>query len=131
MSGSTVGRSQVGAMVADSACSGFRLRMFTESASHPKVRMRSPLPVGEIPKTYRVVPTAPPALTDGDSRRPLLTTPQAAEYLQVSIRTVKGLLSDGRIAYVKIGRATRIHIEDLDDFVVQNRRKHRTRLQGK
>jgi len=118
-------------MVADSVCSGFRLRMFTESASHPKVRLRSPLPVVEIPKAHRVVASAPPALTDGDSRPPLLTTSQVAEYMQVSVRTVKGLLSEGRIAYVKIGRATRIHIEDLEHFVAQNRRKHRTRLQGK
>lgn len=131
MSGSAVGGSQVGAVVADSVCSGFRLRMLTESSSHPKVRTRSPLPVVEIPKAHCVVPTAPQALTEGGSRPPLLTTPQAAEYLQVSVRTVKGLLSEGRIAYVKIGRATRIHIGDLDDFVAQNRRRHRTRLQGK
>jgi len=104
--------------------------MFTESASHPKVRMRSPLPVVEIPKAHCVVASAPPALTGGDSRPPLLTTSQAAEYLQVSVRTVKGLLSEGRIAYVKIGRATRIHIEDLEHFVAQNRRKHRTRPLG-
>jgi excisionase family DNA binding protein len=105
--------------------------MFTESASHSKVRMRSPLPVAEIPKAHCVVTSAPPALTDGDSRPPPLTTAQAADYLQVSVRTVKGLLSDGQIAYVKIGRTTRIHIEDLDYFVAQNRRKYRTRLQGK
>ena len=47
---------------------------------------------------------------------PLLTTSQAAEYLHVSVRTAKNLLSDGSIAYVKIGRATRVHRDDLEEF---------------
>lgn len=56
---------------------------------------------------------------------PLLTTSQAAEYLHISVRTVKNLLSEGSIAYVKIGRATRIHRDDLDEFVSRNRRRER------
>lgn len=118
-------------MATVSVCTGVRLRMFTGSASHPKVRMPSPPPVVEISKARYAAAPAPPALADGDTRPPLLTTAQAGEYLQVSVRTVKSLLSEGRIAYVKIGRTTRIHIEDLDHFVAQNRRRHRTRLQGK
>ena len=55
----------------------------------------------------------------------LLTTEVAAELLCVSVRTVKNLLSDGRIPYVKIGRATRIHPQDLDDYIARNRRKRR------
>ncbi|MGH9128255.1 MAG: helix-turn-helix domain-containing protein [Acidimicrobiales bacterium] len=57
----------------------------------------------------------------------LLTTDEAAGYLNVSARTVKNLMCDGRIAYVKIGRATRIQVTDLDDYVARNRRRHRTR----
>lgn len=56
----------------------------------------------------------------------LLTIQQAASYLAVSIRTVKQLLSDGRVAYVKIGRATRITKDDLDGYIDQNKRKRRT-----
>jgi excisionase family DNA binding protein len=56
---------------------------------------------------------------------PLLTTSQAAEYLQVSVRAAKNLLSAGSIAYVKIGRATRIHRDDIDEFIAHNRRRER------
>jgi excisionase family DNA binding protein len=34
----------------------------------------------------------------------LLTTEQAADILAVSVRTVKNLMFDGKLAYVKIGR---------------------------
>ncbi|MGH9068916.1 MAG: helix-turn-helix domain-containing protein [Acidimicrobiales bacterium] len=61
---------------------------------------------------------------------PLLTTEQAAQYLQVSVRMVKNLMGDGRVAYVKIGRATRIHRQDLDEYIARNRRKHRSRLRA-
>ena len=43
----------------------------------------------------------------------------------MSVRTAKNLLSEGSIAYVKIGRATRIHRDDLDEFVSRNRRRER------
>jgi excisionase family DNA binding protein len=55
----------------------------------------------------------------------LLTTLQAAAYLCVSVRTVRNLMSDGKLHYVKIGRATRIDSTDLGVFVAQNRRKRR------
>jgi excisionase family DNA binding protein len=73
--------------------------------------------------------TADPHVNEVTS--PLLTTVQAADYLQVSTRTVKSLLSEGSIAYVKVGRTTRIHLNDLDHFIAQNRQKHRTRLRGR
>lgn len=60
----------------------------------------------------------------------LLTTDQAAEYLNVSVRTVKNLMSNGRIAYVKIGRATRIRVEDLDGYIARNRHKKRHGLRA-
>jgi excisionase family DNA binding protein len=58
----------------------------------------------------------------------LLTTEQAAEYLGVSARTVKQLMSRGQMPYVKIGRATRLDPGDLDDFIAQNRQKQRHQL---
>ncbi len=60
----------------------------------------------------------------------LLTAEQAAEYLQVSLRTVKNLMSDGQLAYIKVGRATRIHRNDLDEYVIHNRRKQRYGLRA-
>jgi excisionase family DNA binding protein len=56
---------------------------------------------------------------------PLLTTEQASEYLHVSVRTIKNLMSSGQLAFVKVGRATRIHRRDLDDYIARNRRKQR------
>jgi excisionase family DNA binding protein len=56
---------------------------------------------------------------------PLLTTEEAAEALAVSVRTVKNLMFDGHLPFIKIGRATRIDRADLDAYVAQNRRKHR------
>jgi excisionase family DNA binding protein len=58
----------------------------------------------------------------------LLTTEQAAEILAVSVRTVKNLMSDGKLAYVKIGRATRVDLEDINQYVTRNRRKQRQGL---
>lgn len=61
---------------------------------------------------------------------PLVTTAQAAEYLQVSVRTMKNLMSEGQIAYIKIGRVTRIHRHDLDEYIARNRRKQRNGLRA-
>ena len=58
----------------------------------------------------------------------LLTTEQAAEVLAVSVRTVKNLMSGGQLAYVKIGRATRIDREDINLYVTRNGRKQRQSL---
>ncbi|MHB1536658.1 MAG: helix-turn-helix domain-containing protein [Acidimicrobiales bacterium] len=55
----------------------------------------------------------------------LVATERAAEYLGVSARTVKQLMSEGRLPYVKIGRSTRVDLADLDRFIAQNRRKQR------
>ena len=58
----------------------------------------------------------------------LLTSEQVAEHLQVSLRTVKNLMSDGQLAYIKVGRATRIHRNDIEEYIARNRRKQRNRL---
>jgi excisionase family DNA binding protein len=57
----------------------------------------------------------------------LLSTEQAAQYVGVSTRTVKNLMSGGQIHYVKIGRSTRLDPIDLDAFIARNRRKQRHR----
>ncbi len=69
------------------------------------------------------------AMPDRSVRR-LLDTDQAADYLGVSVRTMKTLMSDGQLPYVKIGRCTRLDAGDLDDFIATHRRKQRRRLRG-
>jgi excisionase family DNA binding protein len=51
----------------------------------------------------------------------LLTVEQAAERLGVSVRFVRRLVFERRIAYVKLGRHVRIAAGDLDAFVQAGR----------
>lgn len=77
-------------------------------------------------------PTAPPRNTDGDSRSrrrhpsrlaaparhgQLLTVEDAAKYLGIAPGTLRNWLSARRIAYVKVGRLTRLSQRDLDAFI--------------
>jgi excisionase family DNA binding protein len=51
----------------------------------------------------------------------LLTVEQAAERLGTSVRFVRRLVFERRIAYVKLGRHVRIAASDLDGFVRASR----------
>lgn len=51
----------------------------------------------------------------------LLTTPEAAQRLGVSKRTIQELASDRKIAFIKFGRNVRFAIADLDKFVESHR----------
>jgi excisionase family DNA binding protein len=51
----------------------------------------------------------------------LLTVDQAAERLGTSVRFVRRLITERRIAYVKLGRHVRITAEDLEAFIVVGR----------
>jgi excisionase family DNA binding protein len=51
----------------------------------------------------------------------LLTVEQAAERLGVSVRFVRRLVFERRIAYVKVGRHVRIAEDDLAGFVAAGR----------
>lgn len=48
---------------------------------------------------------------------PLLTKPQAAEYLSMSLRMIDRLISQRQIAVVHIGRAVRIRRSELDSYI--------------
>jgi excisionase family DNA binding protein len=51
----------------------------------------------------------------------LLTVEQAADRLGTSVRFVRRLIAERRIAYVKVGRHVRIAEADLADFVAAGR----------
>jgi excisionase family DNA binding protein len=51
----------------------------------------------------------------------LLSVEQAAERLGTSVRFVRRLIVERRIAYVKLGRHVRIATRDLDAFVAAGR----------
>lgn len=50
-------------------------------------------------------------------RTALLTTAQAAELLGVHPDTLRRLLADGRLRYLKVGRSVRIEAAELDAFL--------------
>jgi excisionase family DNA binding protein len=51
----------------------------------------------------------------------LLSVEQAAERLGTSVRFVRRLVFQRRIAYVKVGRHVRIAARDLDAFIAASR----------
>lgn len=51
----------------------------------------------------------------------LLTVQDAAKYLAVSVSTLYGWVYQRRISFVKVGRALRFDLADLDRFVESNR----------
>jgi excisionase family DNA binding protein len=51
----------------------------------------------------------------------LFTVQEAAHYLAVSTSTLYGWAWQRRISFVKVGRALRFDVRDLDRFVEQNR----------
>lgn len=51
----------------------------------------------------------------------LLTVEQAAEYMNTTVRFVRRLIAERRIAFVKLGRHVRLSTSDLDAFVAAGR----------
>jgi excisionase family DNA binding protein len=56
----------------------------------------------------------------------LLTVEEAAERLGTSVRFVRRLVFERRIAYTKLGRHVRIAHRDLDTFIAAGRIEART-----
>jgi excisionase family DNA binding protein len=54
------------------------------------------------------------------TRGPLLSVDEAAEYLGVQPGTLSNWLSARRIAYVKVGRLTRLSSDTLNRFIVEH-----------
>ena len=51
----------------------------------------------------------------------LLTVEEAADRLGTSVRFVRRLVAERRIAYIKVGRHVRIAAGDLDAFIAAGR----------
>jgi excisionase family DNA binding protein len=49
--------------------------------------------------------------------RPLLTVKEVAEVLHISVRQVRRLIEDGRLAAVRIGRAVRVRPEAAAELI--------------
>ena len=59
----------------------------------------------------------------GDHVQPLLSVPEAAKILGVSIWTLRQWLSQRRIAMIKVGRLTKLTMKDIFDFIERNRKE--------
>jgi excisionase family DNA binding protein len=55
----------------------------------------------------------------------LMTVTDAARYLAVSVSTLYGWVYQRRIPFVKVGRALRFEVVDLDSFIQRNRTQAR------
>jgi excisionase family DNA binding protein len=55
------------------------------------------------------------------SLTPLLSIPDAAELLGIKTWTLRQWVSQRRIAYVKVGRLTKLTHEDITEFIERNR----------
>ena len=51
----------------------------------------------------------------------LVTVNDAAKYLAVSVSTLYGWVYQRRIPFVKVGRALRFEVTELDDVIRRNR----------
>lgn len=49
--------------------------------------------------------------------RRYLTVPEAAEYLNTSVRFIRRLVAERRIAFHKAGTHVRLAVADLDDYM--------------
>ena len=49
---------------------------------------------------------------------------KVAEILDVSVRTVRRLISDGELEVIKVRKSVRVSGDNLDNYVNKNNRKH-------
>jgi excisionase family DNA binding protein len=70
-----------------------------------------------------------PRQSDGQgsplSVQPLLSVPEAAALLGIKVWTLRQWLSQRRIAFIKIGRLTKLTLEDITVFIERNRQEAR------
>lgn len=50
-----------------------------------------------------------------------LSVPEAAEYLSTSVRFIRRVVSERRLAFYKVGSHVRISVDDLENFVQYGR----------
>ena len=62
-----------------------------------------------------------PLRPDPRPQKRLLTAPEAAEYLGLAVWTIRQWASQGRIPKVKLGKALRFDVEDLDRMIAKSK----------
>lgn len=59
-------------------------------------------------------PAGPAGQSSSKLERRWMTVPQAAEYLSVSVRTIRNAIYDGKLPRAKLGRRFILDVRDLD-----------------
>lgn len=67
-----------------------------------------------VRKMGNIVPDQKPSL------QPLMSRKEAAEYLNISERSLDDLTKNGKIKYLKINSVVRFRLSDLDAFISKN-----------
>jgi excisionase family DNA binding protein len=67
-------------------------------------------------------------IVDVEPRKPFFTVNGLATYLALSVRTVREMLSDGRLPSYKFEGARRIAATDVDAYVAANRDENARKL---
>jgi len=55
--------------------------------------------------------------TQTEALQPLLSRKEAADHLDTSLPTLRALTASGQIPEIKIGRSVKYKLEDLDQFI--------------
>ena len=55
--------------------------------------------------------------------QPLVSIPVGAKILDVSVWTLRQWLSQRRLAFVKVGRLTKLRLEDIQEFIDRHRQE--------
>jgi excisionase family DNA binding protein len=63
--------------------------------------------------------------THGKPQRQLVTVQEAARFLAVSVSTLYGWVWQRRVPFIKMGRALRFDLVDLEVFVEANKQRPR------
>jgi excisionase family DNA binding protein len=63
--------------------------------------------------------------THGERQRQLVTVQEAARLLAVSVSTLYGWVWQRRVPFIKMGRALRFDLVDLEAFVEANKQRPR------
>jgi excisionase family DNA binding protein len=58
------------------------------------------------------------------AEKPLLTTENVAELLQVDVETVRRYIREGKLRAIKLGREYRVRREDFEEFLEERKTRN-------
>jgi excisionase family DNA binding protein len=96
---------------------------FSQKHEKPSIPLDQQGPIEEIKKSSD--PDSNESIPESDSPSSLTTwlnTEQAADYLGVSVGSLRNMTSNGQIPYYKLGRRNRYRLPDLHELLLSEKR---------